>query len=437
MRPTPSEISFKFQYVQQGYARGIFATKGLASDREILLGRETLSYDDIANVQVRDNRFIIGLSRTANPSPQIAQHLVDGTFLVLQLYGVKAIDFQRFVNAIASRKRVENLRREAIQSGQASAFHAPTCPECGATIGLSGFERVSSIYCPYCETIFRDNLQTIARGENYGICDECQMFDRVGSYTEFYLSPVSYSYKRHPHICDNCADSLFWRMLWPNLFLTLVVTGFAGLALAVLIKIRASTGRDPKLQDLAKANAFLKKRKREKATPIYTQLYEQYPEHPGLLMNEGIASWHKNDDRKANDYFQRSRRACPNYIPVLRWIQQLESGVAVATGTKGDDLRLDLRLAFREAILGVQKEVRVSHWEICDTCRGRQTTCHACKGTRRIQQTKKLQVEIPAGVDAGTRLRIAGEGDVGEGGGEAGDLYIYLDIEPDPKFQRD
>jgi len=129
MRQTPSEISFKFQYVQQGYARGFFATKGIANDREIILGKETLNYDDITNAQIRDNRLILSLASTANPSFKIVQNLGDRTFLVLQIYGVKEIKFKKIVNAIASIKLVDRLRREAIKSGEASAFHALNCPE--------------------------------------------------------------------------------------------------------------------------------------------------------------------------------------------------------------------------------------------------------------------------------------------------------------------
>ncbi len=151
---------------------------------------------------------------------------------------------------------------------------------------------------------------------------------------------------------------------------------------------------------------------------------------------------------------------------------------------RGDDLRLDLKLDFREAVFGGEKEIRISHLESCEVCAGtgakpgtRPRTCSTCGGTgqvRRVtrtpfgsftqvstcptcnatgmviedkcdtcdgkgakQVTKKLKISIPAGVDNGTRLRISQEGDAGQRSGPPGDLYVYLFINEDEEFQRD
>ena len=165
-------------------------------------------------------------------------------------------------------------------------------------------------------------------------------------------------------------------------------------------------------------------------------------------------------------------------------------GVGTQTGrrrrgpVRGDDLRLDLRLKFREAVFGGEKEIRIPHLENCQVCNGsgaksgtgvrscstcngsgqvRRATrtpfgsfaqvsacptcggegqvieekCEACGGQGRKQEKKKLKITIPAGVDTGTRLRVSGEGDAGSRGGTAGDLYVYLSVEPDPVFTRE
>jgi molecular chaperone DnaJ len=162
----------------------------------------------------------------------------------------------------------------------------------------------------------------------------------------------------------------------------------------------------------------------------------------------------------------------------------------MGTGTRrrgpmrGDDLRLDLKLDFKDAIFGGEKEIKLSHQETCGTCSGsgakpgtRPSTCSTCSGTgqvRRatrtpfgsftqvsacptcggtgeviedrcevcggnglIQETKKLKITVPAGVDNGTRLRVSGEGDAGLRGGPAGDLYVYLFVSEDGTFKRD
>ncbi|HEY9837532.1 MAG TPA: molecular chaperone DnaJ, partial [Vampirovibrionales bacterium] len=151
---------------------------------------------------------------------------------------------------------------------------------------------------------------------------------------------------------------------------------------------------------------------------------------------------------------------------------------------RGDDLRLDLKLDFREAIFGGEKEIRISHLETCSACVGtgakpgtRPRTCGTCNGAGQVrratrtpfgsftqvsvcptcngtgetiedkceacngagvkQETKKLKINVPPGVDNGTRLRVSAEGDAGARGGPSGDLYVYLFVNEDAEFQRD
>jgi molecular chaperone DnaJ len=150
---------------------------------------------------------------------------------------------------------------------------------------------------------------------------------------------------------------------------------------------------------------------------------------------------------------------------------------------RGEDLRLDLKLDFREAIFGGEKEIRIPHLETCGLCKGsgakpgsvpqtcgtcsgagqvRRNTrtpfgnftqvsvcpscngegqviedkCESCNGGRK-QETKKLKITIPKGVDNGTKLRIGREGDAGFRSGPPGDLYVYLYVEEDAEFRRE
>ncbi len=152
--------------------------------------------------------------------------------------------------------------------------------------------------------------------------------------------------------------------------------------------------------------------------------------------------------------------------------------------TRGEDLRLDLKLEFREAVFGGEKEIRISHLETCNVCSGsgakpgtRPRTCSTCSGSGQVrraqrtpfgsftqvsvcptcngtgqmiedkcdvcngmgqkQETKKLKITIPSGVDNGNRLRVSGEGDAGQRGGPPGDLYVYLFVNEDSEFHRD
>ncbi len=147
---------------------------------------------------------------------------------------------------------------------------------------------------------------------------------------------------------------------------------------------------------------------------------------------------------------------------------------------RGDDLRYDLQITFEEAIFGADKKIEIPKLVQCDECGGSgcekgsskkrcsrcggsgQTTvsqgfftmrqpCPACRGTGeviekpcrkchgdgRVQNKKQLQIHIPPGVDTGSKLRISGEGGAGPMGGPAGDLYIFIHVEPSKVFERE
>ena len=150
---------------------------------------------------------------------------------------------------------------------------------------------------------------------------------------------------------------------------------------------------------------------------------------------------------------------------------------------QGADMRIDLSITFEDAAKGVEKEVSVSRMESCKKCHGNgaapgssrekcgqcggtgkvrvnQSTafgqfqtvrscpacggsgsiikdpCPSCGGSGRVKQTRKIKVNIPAGVDTGSRLRMAGEGEGGINGGPAGDLFVYITVKPHKYFKR-
>ena len=147
---------------------------------------------------------------------------------------------------------------------------------------------------------------------------------------------------------------------------------------------------------------------------------------------------------------------------------------------RGSDLRYNMTISLEDAYEGKQTDIRVptsvpcsscdgngseggAPPEACDTCHGAgrvraqsgfftvertcptcqgtgqqiKNPCRVCSGAGRVQREKTLQVNIPAGVEDGTRIRLAGEGEAGLRGAPAGDLYIFLSIAPHRFFQRD
>lgn len=147
---------------------------------------------------------------------------------------------------------------------------------------------------------------------------------------------------------------------------------------------------------------------------------------------------------------------------------------------RGADLRVEERLSLRDAVLGGKREVSVrapvacegcegsgaapgTNRQTCGTCGGAgqvatrggfvvfaqtcpscagegtvvKTPCEKCRGRGQVEKTRKVLVTFPAGIDAGQRLRVPGQGLPGMAGGPPGDLYVDVDLEPDERFERD
>ena len=156
------------------------------------------------------------------------------------------------------------------------------------------------------------------------------------------------------------------------------------------------------------------------------------------------------------------------------------AGGGRARAQRGSDLRYNLKINLEESFKGAQKTIVVPSSVACDTCRGTgaesgaepvtcptcsgmgkvraqqgfftvertcptcngagqtiKNPCKTCHGAGRIERERSLSVNIPAGVETGTRIRLAGEGEAGIRGGPTGDLYIFIEVKDHPIFQRD
>jgi molecular chaperone DnaJ len=156
------------------------------------------------------------------------------------------------------------------------------------------------------------------------------------------------------------------------------------------------------------------------------------------------------------------------------------AGGGRARAARGNDLRYNLRISLEEAFAGLQKTIAVptavtcgackgsgaeggSEPQTCPTCSGMgkvraqqgfftvertcptcngigqtiKNPCKVCAGAGRVEKEKSLSVNIPAGVETGTRIRLAGEGEAGMRGGPTGDLYIFIEVKDHALFQRD
>jgi curved DNA-binding protein len=105
---------------------------------------------------------------------------------------------------------------------------------------------------------------------------------------------------------------------------------------------------------------------------------------------------------------------------------------------RGRDIEGDIMVTLEEAMHGSVRSVSVRHGVPCEQCggtgrRGRQV-CNACGGTGQVARSETYQVKIPPGVSEGQRLRVAGRGEAGVGGGASGDLYLRVRLAKHPDF---
>lgn len=160
------------------------------------------------------------------------------------------------------------------------------------------------------------------------------------------------------------------------------------------------------------------------------------------------------------------------------------NGFMKRRSARGNDLRYDLEITLEEAASGIEKTITLPKMEVCPGCNGSGaasendaatcekckgtgssritrrtafgmfttvTACHACggdgivitkkcsscRGSGRVEKTKRVNLKIPRGIEGGMKLRINGEGEAGERNSEPGDLYVFINIPPHKIFKRD
>jgi molecular chaperone DnaJ len=151
---------------------------------------------------------------------------------------------------------------------------------------------------------------------------------------------------------------------------------------------------------------------------------------------------------------------------------------------RGADIQQVLELDFEEAVFGTKKEISIQRTEVCSSCRGSRSEagspavtcsncggkgqvrrshqsvfgqfmqivtcdvcrgegkivtqpCTRCRGSGRERRTRQVEINVPAGIESGTQMRLSGEGEAGVNGGRPGDLYVAVQVRPHPFFRRE
>ena len=106
----------------------------------------------------------------------------------------------------------------------------------------------------------------------------------------------------------------------------------------------------------------------------------------------------------------------------------------------GDNIEQPVEVTLQEAYTGGARTYNIQATETCAFCHGTgevaDKTCANCNGQGQLARSKRIQVKIPPGVESGSRIRVAGEGQPGTGGGPRGDLYLVITVKPNPLYER-
>src|SRR5690606_27521663 len=108
---------------------------------------------------------------------------------------------------------------------------------------------------------------------------------------------------------------------------------------------------------------------------------------------------------------------------------------------RGQDAEADVRVSLEEAYAGTRRTIEVrAGEEPCRVCGGTgqiaKATCHVCRGTGVAAPLRRVEVNVPAGVRDGPRIRLAGQGAPGGSGGTSGDLFLRVSVTSHPRFER-
>lgn len=191
---------------------------------------------------------------------------------------------------------------------------------------------------------------------------------------------------------------------------------------------------EKKFKELNEANEVLSDPDKRKKYDQYGAQWEQAEAYEKARQQAGGQgfTWQRTGDESGGEAFSD--------IFENLFSGRGRAGAGRGFAIPGEDLETEVELTLREVLTGVTKRINLREPITCSTCQGtgalRGRTCPTCHGTGSTTESKTIEVKIPAGVQDGTRVRVAGKGQPGSNGGKQGDLYLHVIIEPDPIFRR-
>ena len=305
-------IPFKFKMIdKKGNEQGFFSKRGEVNEDGVTLHKEFWPISSILHVVRRENRLVILVQTAAGPQ-QLAIAITSG----------KASAIKRMIDQLGSATIAIQHKKQLEAVGKGNLFHAAVCPNCEATVDLSGYAESPEMYCLFCERIGVVDGEAKLKKNPFRLCDNCGYFSTPQRFTSFYFVFLLVVYSFHTKAtirCHACMRGEAWKMLWGNLLFIL------GVPFALWQLGRAYLGGASKTDypDLDAANHAARHGKIDKAEALYLGIIDRAPSQvAGIHYNMAKASLNVNEIDGAMRAARLALAECSNYRPAAELIVQ-------------------------------------------------------------------------------------------------------------------
>ena len=299
-------LKFKYHLLDaKGNPAGFLATKGEFDGEHVTLGKQKIPAQAIIKCISVSDRLVLVLMGEKSP-----------VTIAMKICGGNIRKLHQTFNMIASVYQTQAHREMLEKAGRGHEFRVESCPHCRCMIDLTRHAPTPQVYCPFCDHfITRENPP--ADEKTFQLCGKCGLYSQPKVFTIifFYFLLVIYGYRyKRVHMCNACARSEAWTMLWANLIFVLFVP------MAIVQLIRAYGGgaaRSEAFRGLDAANALQTAARYDRAVRAYEAI-EQRLEHAGVLYNHARALQRAARVKEAVVIYERATAACANFPPAAR-----------------------------------------------------------------------------------------------------------------------
>ncbi len=197
---------------------------------------------------------------------------------------------------------------------------------------------------------------------------------------------------------------------------------------------------EARFKEINAANDVLSDADKRKKYDKYGERWEQADQYEEMERRQSPGNWARNGPNQQGYTFDQGDGGDFGSIFDNIFRRDRPGPRGRAATRRGQDVETPVEVSLEEAFRGTTRTVALQTTETCTVCGGSGdvagAVCSTCDGQGQVARTKRLEVRVPAGVRTGSRVRVAGEGRPGTGGGPTGDLFLTVTVPAHGRFER-